>query len=112
MTDATVLEDRPGLKERERVLHLLREREPELRARGITRLRLFGSVARGEARPDSDVDLIAEIAPGAKFSLIDLVGLQYDLGDSIGREVEISTAFERMRPRVQARVIADAVEVF
>jgi hypothetical protein len=45
-----------GLAERERVLRILRQQEPTLRARGVTRLRLFGSMARGEAGPDSDVD--------------------------------------------------------
>ena len=39
----------PGLKERERVLDVLRQHEPELRARGLTRLALFGSMARGDA---------------------------------------------------------------
>ena len=112
MTTAAATIDRAGLAERERVVTLLRAREAELRALGITRLRLFGSMARGEAGPESDVDLIAEIARGAKFSLIDLVGLQHDLGELIGREVEIATAAEKMRPRMRRRVEADAIEVF
>jgi predicted nucleotidyltransferase len=69
-------------------------------------------LARGDAGPGSDVDLLAEIEPGCGFSLLDLVGLQHELGDLTGRKVEIGTAVERMRPRVRARVEADAVEVF
>ena len=101
-----------GPRETERVLRLLRAREAELRGRGVTRLRLFGSVARGEAGPASDVDLIAEIDPAARFSLVELVGLQQELGDAIGREVQIATAPQTMRPWVRERVEVDAVQVF
>ena len=91
---------------------ILRAQEADLRARGVTRLRLFGSVARGSAGPGSDVDLIAEIDHASRFSLLDLVGLQHDLEDLIGRKVEIATAVEKMRPRISRRVEADAIEVF
>jgi predicted nucleotidyltransferase len=110
-TDATTI-DRAGLAERERVLALLRAKEGELRALGVMRLRLFGSIARGEAGPDSDVNLLAEIDHSTKFSLLDLVGLQFDLEDLIGRKVEIATAAEKMRPRIRRRIEADAIEVF
>jgi predicted nucleotidyltransferase len=101
-----------ALAERERVLRVLRAHEAEIRARGVTRLCLFGSMARGEAGPESDVDLLADIESGAKFSLIDLVGLQYFLGDLVGRRVEIGTSLERARPRIRQRIERDALEVF
>ena len=44
---------------REQVLARLREREAELRSAGVVRLSLFGSAARGDSRPDSDIDLMA-----------------------------------------------------
>jgi predicted nucleotidyltransferase len=97
---------------RERVLRVLRAHEAEIRARGVTRLCLFGSKARGEAGPGSDVDLLADSESGAKFSLIDLVGLQYFLGDLLGRRVEIGTSLEQARPRVLERIERDALEVF
>jgi hypothetical protein len=103
---------RPGLAERERVLRILRQQEGALRARGVKRLRLFGSLARGDAEPASDVDLLAEIEQGSGFSLLDLVGLEHELGDLTGRRVEIGTALERMRPRIRKRIEADAIEVF
>jgi predicted nucleotidyltransferase len=109
--DAPTLQ-RDGFAERERVLRILREQEPTLRAQGITRLRLFGSMARGEAGPESDVDLIASVDPNADFSLLDHAGVELDLGDLIGRTVEVATAPWKMRPRVKRRVEADAVEVF
>ena len=103
----------PGaLAERERVLRVLRAHEAEIRARGVTRLRMFGSMARAEAGPRSDVDLIADIDRGAKFSLIDLVGLQHFLADLVGRKVDVGTTVAKMRPRMRARFETDAVEVF
>lgn len=103
-----------GAAERERVLAILRAHTGELRRRGVARLRLFGSVARGEAVPASDVDLIAEIDDRrqiGRFSLLDLAGLELDLADLLGREVPIVTAPEAMHPRVRTRVEGDAVEV-
>ena len=102
----------PGLAERERVLRILREHEAELRAFGVTGLRLFGSMARGETGPESDVDLIAKIGPSTSFSLLDLVELQYAPEDLLGRAVDVGTTVEKMRPRMRQRFDADAIEVF
>ena len=109
-TDLTTLD--AALVERDRVLRILREHEADIRARGVTRLRMFGSMARGEAAPESDVDLIADIDRSIRFSLLDLVGLQYLLQDLLGRKVDVGTTVERMRPRMRQRFEADALEVF
>jgi hypothetical protein len=104
--------DAPGaLAERERVLRILRAHAPELRARGVLRLRLFGSMARGAAGPESDIDLVAEIDRSIRFSLIDHVGLEQDLADLLRRAVEISTAPWKMRPPMRAGVEAEAIGV-
>ena len=73
-----------GVAECERVLAALRRQAPKLRGLGITRLRLFGSMARGETRPNSDVDLLVELDPESHFSLFELVGLQDDLQALLG----------------------------
>jgi predicted nucleotidyltransferase len=104
--------ERPGIEERERVLRILRQHERELRAQGVVRLRLFGSIARGEAGPESDVDLLAEMDAGADFSLVDLVGLQHVLAPLLGRETQIGTSLENARPRIRERIERDAIEVF
>jgi predicted nucleotidyltransferase len=104
--------DARAITERARVLRILREQEVELRALGVVRLRLFGSMARGEAGPESDVDLIADIDRDMTFSLLDLVGLQDFLRDLLGRKVDVGTTVAKMRPRGRQRFETDAIEVF
>jgi uncharacterized protein len=91
----------------DQVIAVLRVREPELRAAGIRR----GSVAYGEARPDSDIDLVPEQDPAATVDLIDLVELAQALGDLFGREVPILIEPIR-RPRLRAEVERDSVHAF
>ena len=63
----------------------LREHESELRAAGIEHLFLHGSYARGTAiRKVSDVDVIAEFAPGRRLSLLDMVAIESRLADMLG----------------------------
>ncbi len=101
----------PALAERERVLRILREAEPRLRARGITRLSLFGSMARGEVGPESDIDLLIEIDPAAGFGLSDLLDLREELGDLLGRPINFAFASE-MRPWLRAWIEDDRIGVF
>lgn len=97
--------------DRERILRLLRERQDEIRARGVTRLALVGSVARGDAGPGSDVDLLVDIAPGRKFSLIDHSGLRLHFQDLIGWETQVLVG-DHLKPDMRARVENEAVAVF
>ncbi|NJP12615.1 MAG: nucleotidyltransferase family protein [Leptolyngbyaceae cyanobacterium RU_5_1] len=55
----------------------------------ITELALFGSVLRDDFHPDSDVDVLVTFAPDAKVSLLDLVELQHQLANLLGREVDV-----------------------
>ena len=90
----------------------LRKRREEIidvaRARGASRVRVFGSVARGDDDGDSDVDFLVDLDPGR--NLMDLGGLLMDLRDLLGREVDVVTE-AGMRPRVAERALADAVEL-
>ncbi len=56
---------------------------------GARNVRLFGSVARGEARPDSDIDVLVDFEPGR--NLLDRVGLMQDLEDLLGCKVDVVT---------------------
>jgi uncharacterized protein len=69
----------PGLAERERVIRLIRAHDAGLRALGVARLWLFGSLARGEAGSESDVDVLISVPPGRKFSLFDLGEVRVEL---------------------------------
>jgi uncharacterized protein len=73
---------------------------------GARNVRVFGSVARGEARPDSDIDVLVELEAGR--SLLDLGGLLMDLQDLLGREVDVVTA-PGLRDRIRERVLKEAV---
>ncbi len=95
----------------EKVIAVLRAHEPRLRAAGIRALSLFGSVARGEARPDSDIDLVAELDPVANMDLIRLVALERELGDLLGREVQILLEPIK-KPRLKAEVERDRVRAY
>jgi predicted nucleotidyltransferase len=72
---------------------------------GAHNVRVFGSVARGEARSDSDVDLLVELESGR--SLLDLGGLLMDLQTLLGREVDVVTD-QGLRDRIRARVLQEA----
>lgn len=93
---------------------LRRRREAFLavaRRHGVARLRVFGSVARGEARPDSDVDFVVELEPGADRGWM-LGGLYADLQDLLdGRRIDVVELHERSRPEFRAVVERDAVDL-
>jgi predicted nucleotidyltransferase len=92
------------------VLANLRAATPTLTQRGMTGLWVFGSVARGGARADSDVDLLAEFDPGAPLSLVGLASLRADLSDLLGAPVDL---VERgtLRPAVREAAEREAVRV-
>jgi uncharacterized protein len=92
------------------IIDILRAHVAALAA-GIRALSLFGSVARAEARPNSDIDLAAEFDPAAKMDLIRLVGLERELGDLLGRGVQILPEPIR-KPRLRAEVERDRVRAF
>ena len=89
----------------------LKALEQPLRARGLEGLALFGSTARGTSRPDSDIDVLIDVAPNVKFSLIDLVSVKHFLEDKLGREVDVVTR-EGLDPAIRDRVIREARAVF
>ncbi|HEY7213286.1 MAG TPA: nucleotidyltransferase domain-containing protein [Thermoanaerobaculia bacterium] len=74
--------------------------------RGARQVRVFGSVARGEADEKSDVDFLVDMERGR--SLLDLGGLLMDLQELLGRRVDVVT--ERgLKPRIRERVLAESV---
>jgi len=74
--------------------------------RGAHNVRVFGSVARGEQRPDSDIDFLVDFEPGR--SLLDLTGLWLDLEGTLGCKVDVVSS-RGLRPRVAPEVMRDAI---
>ena len=90
--------------------HILRDKREQIleiaSRHGARRVRLIGSVARGEARPDSDVDFLVEMDPGR--SLLDHAALMIELEKALGRKVDVATE-KGMRPAIRERVLQDAI---
>lgn len=85
------------------VIAQLRAHEAELREAGICRLSLFGSVARGDAEPDSDVDLAAEFDQAARMDLFRLIELERRLAEILRHPVDLlaePVAKERFRRNI------------
>jgi predicted nucleotidyltransferase len=72
----------------------------------ITDLRLFGSVARGDERPDSDVDLLATLPPS--LTLWSLAAAEEDLGEIVQAKIDLVPLAD-LKPGVREQVLAEAV---
>lgn len=75
---------------------------------GAFNLRVFGSVSRSEAGPDSDVDFLIELEPGR--TLLDHAALYIELKQLLGREVDVVTE-KGLRPGIRDRVLREAVPI-
>jgi len=94
---------------RQQTLQTLRAAKPVLAERfGVTRLALFGSTARGETRPDSDVDVVVGFngpATSARY-----FGVQFYLEDALGCAIDLVTE-KAMRPELKPFIESEAVNV-
>jgi predicted nucleotidyltransferase len=100
-----------ALIERERVVRAIRAHEPELRALGVSRLWLFGSLARGDPGRRSDVDVLISVPPAHDFSLLDLSGVRVELCELLGRDTDVVIR-EDVTPRLWETIRDDLIEVF
>ncbi|WP_420238748.1 nucleotidyltransferase family protein [Telmatobacter bradus] len=97
--------------DRTAVLETLRRHEPELRAEGVVHLRLFGSVARGEATVGSDVDLVADFDAAYRRTLVTMAHLENHLSDLLGVRVDLAL-FNALKEPVRERVLREAFLAF
>jgi hypothetical protein len=84
---------------------------PALTSAGIEHVAVFGSQARGQARKDSDIDLLIDVRPGMLFSLFDLVGIEQTVSEATG--LRANAVMKRsLDDRFKARIEPDVVEIF
>jgi predicted nucleotidyltransferase len=95
----------------DKALEILRANQSMLRARGVLHAAVFGSVARGDARPDSDVDVLVEIDPEMRIGMFGYAGIGLDLADLMGRKVDIAQA-KTLKPLVKDEVLREKIDAF
>jgi predicted nucleotidyltransferase len=93
------------------VVAALKEAEPALRARGVAALYLFGSHARDEARPDSDVDVFIDKDSSRKFGFDEFMDVYFLLQKRLGTGVDYGTR-EGLHPVLRPDIEREAVRVF
>lgn len=96
---------------RQEAIEKLKSQADAIRALGATSLYLFGSVARDEAGPESDLDLFIDYDASKKFSLIDLVGIKLHLEDELSADVDVTTR-NSLHPRLKDGIESSAIRIF
>ena len=94
----------------DQALSILRRHESDLRARGVRRAALFGSIARGDNRPDSDIDIMIEIEPEAPIGVFEYAELKEFIASLFDGPVDVVSR-ENLKPFIRPAV-ADAVYAF
>ena len=104
-----MIEDSATIPTRDVVCAQLVRMRATLAAQGVSSLALFGSVARGDAREDSDIDLAIETR--GKFSLLDLAGVKMLVEERMGRDVDL-VFIEGLSPRRRKSALRDLIPIF
>jgi predicted nucleotidyltransferase len=100
-----------SLMNREEVIRRLRAHEAELKAAGIVRLAVFGSVARGDNSAGSDVDLLADFDKSKHYTLLTMARLENRLADLLGTKVDLSSP-DWLKERIRNQALREAVVAF
>jgi predicted nucleotidyltransferase len=97
--------------DRQQIIARLRENEAALRNRGVRHAALFGSCARGEERPDSDVDIMIEVDPTARIGVYEYVAIKDYIASLFDTRVDVVRR-DRLKPYVGPGAAADAIYAF
>jgi predicted nucleotidyltransferase len=96
---------------RQEVIARLRENEAALRARGVSHAALFGSLARGDNRPDSDIDIMIEFDPSARISIFNYAGLKDYIAGLFDGPIDVVSR-DGLKAYVKPAATADAIYAF
>jgi uncharacterized protein len=97
--------------DRQSVLAILKKHQAELERQGVRHAALFGSVARGEAKPDSDIDIMVDLDPDARLGVYEYVGIKDYIAELFDQPVDVVNR-EGLKPYVRPAVLTDAVYAF
>lgn len=81
------------------------------RRHAVRELSIFGSAARGEMRPDSDIDLLVDFLPEARPGLLELAAMMRELSALLGRHVDLAVK-PGLKPRIRPAVLAEAKVIY
>src|ERR1700685_810416 len=96
---------------RDEIIKKLKDYEADLRTRGVVHAALFGSRARGDNRPDSDIDIMVEIAEDFPMDVFQYVGVVHAIEDLFSLRVDVSNRIAQ-KPHVRPSAQRDAVYAF
>lgn len=77
----------------------------------IKKAGLFGSVVRGEDTDGSDIDVLVDFLPNARLSLFDIVGIEQDLEDVIGRDIDL-VQYKTIKPALRKYILPNEVRIY
>jgi uncharacterized protein len=97
--------------DRQEIIARLRENEAALRERGVRHAALFGSCARGEERPDSDVDIMIDVDPTARIGVYEYVAIKDYIAGLFDTRVDVVRR-DRLKPYLQPAAVGDAIYAF
>jgi predicted nucleotidyltransferase len=100
-----------GAMKRDEIISKLKAAESELRTHGVLHAALFGSVARGEERSDSDIDIMVDLDPQIVRGMFKYAGVKNLIADMFDVPVDVVDR-ESMKPNVRPKATADAIYAF
>lgn len=95
---------------RSQLIETLRNSRALLNRYSVKTISVFGSIARGEAKSSSDVDLLIEFLPDAKIGLFEYIALKDELSDLLGVSVDLATP-DSLHPAMKTSIMNEAVHV-
>ena len=95
----------------EQVIDTLHQHEAELKKRGVFHAAVFGSVARGEARQDSDIDVLVDLDPDQPMGLFEYARLRLYIAELLGGSADVVHR-KTLKPLLRDSILRDAVNVF
>jgi uncharacterized protein len=96
---------------RDDIIARLKAAEPALRARGIRRAAIFGSIARGADRPESDIDILVEFEPGSEGSIYEYMNLKDYISSLFDGPVDVVDR-AALKPHLRAPTARDTIYAF